>query len=92
MILTTTFNLFANAFINLIELLPTLPNIPNQIMRDINGVINLIFDNVGLFGLFIPLNTIKLLVPIFITGWTFFHLYDLIMWVIEKIPMLNIDK
>ena len=92
MILTTIFLLGANAFINLIELLPTLPNIPNQIMTNINGVINLIFDNVNLFGLFIPLNTVKLLVPIFIAGWTFFHLYDLIMWVIEKIPMLNIDK
>ena len=92
MILTTTFNLFANAFINILEILPTLPNIPEQIMGDINGVINLIFDNVGLFGLFIPLNTVKLLVPIFIAGWTFFHVYDLILWVIEKIPMLNIDK
>ena len=90
MILTTTFNLFANAFINILEVLPTLPQIPTQIMNDITGVINLIFDNVGLFGLFIPISTIKLLVPIFIIGWTFFHSYDLILWVIKKIPILSI--
>lgn len=92
MIFTTIFELGANAFINILELLPTLPNIPTQLMSDINGVINTIFANVGLFGLFIPLETVRIIVPIFIGGFAFFHLYDLIMWVIEKIPMLDIDK
>lgn len=92
MIITTIIRLWLNAIIGIIELLPQLPNIPQTILDNINGVVNLIFSNVGLLSLFIPLTTINVLVPIFISGFAFFHLYDLIMWIIEKIPAIDIDK
>lgn len=68
----------------------SLPQMPEQITTAINTFLDLIFDNVGLLGLFIRIDTIKLVVPVVIIIMNFEKLYHLTLWILKKIPMLNI--
>lgn len=72
------------------SLLPTIPNLSENITNSINSVFGVIFDNVGLLGLFVRISTIKWMVPLVIVVYNFEHIYHFIMWVIKKIP-LSID-
>lgn len=67
-----------------------LPQMPEQITNAINTFLDLIFDNVGLLGLFIRIDTIKLVVPVVLIIMNFEKLYHLTLWILKKIPMLNI--
>lgn len=68
----------------------SLPQMPEQITNAINTFLDLIFDNVGLLGLFIRIDTIKLVVPVILIIMNFEKLYHLTLWILKKIPMLNI--
>ena len=71
-------------------LLPNIPQLPNGLMTSLNNVFNIIFDNVGLLGIFVRINTIKTLVPLVVVVVNFDRIYHFIMWVIKKLP-LSID-
>lgn len=74
----------------LFNLLPDLPQLPSLIITTINNVVNLIFDNVSVIGFFIPLNVVKVLIPLVIIVVNFRYIYGIIMWIIKKIPLLNL--
>lgn len=44
----------------------------------------------GIINLFLPWNIVKFGLPIVIVVMNFEHIYNFIMWVIKKIPMLGI--
>lgn len=71
--------------------LPNLPGFNNELLNSMTQFINLIFDNVGLLGFFIRIDTIKTIVPLLILVLNFDHIYHLVMWILRKIPFLNIN-
>ena len=73
-----------------LSILPNIPQLPNSIMTSLDNVFEVIFDNVGLLGLFVRISTIKLLVPLVILVVNFQHIYHFVMWIIKKLP-LSID-
>ena len=67
-----------------------LPQFPEELTNSLNSVIDLIFDNLNLLGFFIRPVTITIVIPVLIILINFDKVYKLTMWILKKIPMLNI--
>lgn len=78
--------------INLIfGILPDIPSIPTELSSLVDNFFNLIFEYSGLVGFFVPINVVKLALPIAIIIIEFEHIYSLVMWVLKKIPIFGIE-
>ena len=91
MILEYIFNIIIDFISYIFNLLPNLPDFPSNISNSINSYLDLIFNNAGLVGLFIPLSLTRILLALTISLVGFKLLYDLIMWVVRKIPFLGME-
>lgn len=67
-----------------------LPQFPEGLTNSLNNFIDLIFDNLNLLGFFIRPVTITIVIPVLIILINFDKVYKLTMWILKKIPMLNI--
>lgn len=72
------------------NILPNLPQMPTSIVNGIDTFFDVIFNNLGLLNMFIPLSTIKVVVPLVIVIVNFKHIYFFCLWLLHKIP-LSID-
>lgn len=70
------------------NLLPDIPDI--QIFDSVMTVINVIFDNVQLIGIFVRPLTIQIIIPLWLIIDNFEKMYSRAMFVLKKIPILNI--
>lgn len=91
MIISTILNLLKFLITTIFGVLPNIPNVPNVISSSITSFLNLIFENVQLLGIFLPIPTVKIAVPIAIVIINFDHIYNLTMFILKKIPMLGIS-
>lgn len=90
--ITEVFINIVGGLVNLIfTILPNLPDLPQSAYTSINSFLDLVFNYVGLLDVFVPLQHIKILVPLIIVVVNFEHIYNLVMWVLKKIPALNIN-
>lgn len=80
----------AGIFISILSLLPNLPNLPESILTGLNNFLDLIFNNLGILGLFVPISTIKIVVPLILVIVNFDKIYKLVMWVLKKIPIFGV--
>lgn len=90
MIIEGLVNILVMSIQAVLSLLPSLPDLPADLIEGANGFINLIFDNVGLLGLFVPIATIKIVVPLILVIVNFDKIYRLVIWVLKKIPIIGI--
>lgn len=67
-----------------------IPQFPESITTSLNSFLDLIFNNISLLGFFIRGSTIKIVIPILIILINFDKVYKFTMWILKKIPMLNI--
>lgn len=67
-----------------------LPQFSEGLTNSLNSFIDLVFDNLNLLGFFVRPTTILIAVPILIILINFDKVYKLTMWILKKIPMLNI--
>lgn len=91
MILENLLNILLSSIEVILSILPDMPSLPDELLSSAYSFIDLIFDNVGLLGLFIPISTIKVVVPLVLVIVNFDKIYKLTMWVLNKIPKLDID-
>lgn len=91
MILENLLNILFSSLEVILSILPDIPSLPDELLSSAYSFIDLIFDNVGLLGLFIPISTIKVVVPLVLVIVNFDKIYKLTMWVLNKIPKLDID-
>ena len=68
----------------------SLPAFPETLTNSINTFLNLIFDNLTLLGFFIRPATLTVSIPVLIILLNFDSVYKLTMWILRKIPFLNI--
>lgn len=90
MILKAIFDLILFLLKTIFGILPNIPQLPNSLLSSLNTVFNTIFNNLGLLGIFVRIDTIKILVPLLIIVVNFEHIYHFTMWIVKKIP-LSID-
>ncbi len=91
MILENFLNILLSSIEVILSILPDIPSLSDELLSSAYSFIDLIFDNVGLLGLFIPISTIKVVVPLVLVIVNFDKIYKLTMWVLNKIPKLDID-
>lgn len=90
MIIESLVNLFLKIITFLLDKLPTIPQIPVEVSNAINGFVDFVFDNVGLLGVFVPLNLMKIIIPAWLIVEAVVMIYSVTMWVIKKIPFVDI--
>lgn len=74
----------------ILNLLDVLPDFPEELVTSVEEFFSLIFDNLSILGFFVPLSTIKILIPLVILVINFEDVYAFVMWLLRKIPFLGI--
>ncbi len=87
MIIEAIINLITTLLKFILNLLPSVPDLPLSIMTSLDNVTNTIFSHLDLLGLFVRIDTIKLLVPLVVVAYNFEHIYHFVMWLIKKLPL-----
>lgn len=67
-----------------------LPQFPESLTNLLNTFLDIIFQGLGLFGFFFRPATIKIVIPILLILINYDKVYKFTMWILRKIPMLNI--
>lgn len=76
------------AVINVIfGILPNIPSVPEEFSNIIKNFFDLIFQNSGLVGFFLPMDVVKIALPVALVIVNFKHIYNLIKWLIAKLPI-----
>ena len=78
MIIEAIINLITTLLKFILNLLPSVPDLPSSIMTSLDNVTNTIFSQI---------DTIKLLVPLVVVAYNFEHIYHFVMWLIKKLPL-----
>lgn len=92
MIIEGILNIVTSLLYFVLNLLPDIPDLPEALTSPITTVLDLIFNNVGLLDLFLPLNIVKLIIPLWLIVDNFDKIYSIVFWIIKKIPILGIEK
>lgn len=88
MVISGLFDLIKGLVNLVLSIFPNLPDVPSEFSEIINYVLDLIFESgASILGLFVHINTIKILVPLVIVIVNFEQIYKLIMWIVKKIPL-----
>lgn len=87
MIIEAIVNLVTIMLKSIFNLLPNVPNFPQSLLDSIDNVTGIIFNNLNLLGLFVRIDTIKILVPLVIVAVNFEHIYHFAIWLIKKLPI-----
>ena len=67
-----------------------LPQFPEEVSSTISNFFNFIFDNAGLLTFFVRIDTIRVVIPVLLILLNFEHIYHFVIWILKKIPVLNI--
>lgn len=72
-------------------LLDVLPNLPANAISLINDMFDMMKSGIGIFGIFVDVGMVKILFPIVIAIMNFDKIYWLVIWILQKIPFIDID-
>lgn len=68
-----------------------LPAVPPGLANAVNTMFGYMRQGMGIINFFCPLEAISPAIDLFIAVWAVIHVYDIVMWVLRKIPMLGIE-
>ena len=68
-----------------------IPAIPAGLVDAVDTLFLYMKEGMGILNFFCPLNLISPAIDLFIAIWLVVNGYQLIMWVLKKIPMLGIE-
>lgn len=77
-------------FIHLLFDWINIPSFPDTLRNSINSFLDLIFNNLSFLGFFIRPSTLKIIIPLLLILINFKYIYKISMWIIRKIPFLNV--
>ena len=67
-----------------------LPAFPEGLSSSINSFLDTVFGNLGVLGLFVRWDTVKIALPVVLVIINLDKVYSLVMWIIKKIPFLGV--
>lgn len=91
MIITMLMNVGLLIVAAIFTLLDVLPNLPANAITLINDMFDMMKSGIGLFGIFFDIGMVKILFPIVVAIMNFEKIYWLILWILNKIPFIDID-
>ena len=90
MILEAVFNL-VSGLVKIVFGWINLPDLPGSISSVIDELFALISGSVGIIGIFVDLNMVKILLPVLLIVINFDEVWKFTMFILRKIPFLGID-
>lgn len=90
MLLQTVLDIVKSVLFNVLSFI-NIPGFPEALTGAITSVLDTICSNLGLLGLVVRWNTVVVAVPLLIAIINMQHIYDGVMWIIRKIPMLGMS-
>lgn len=90
MILEAVFSLVAG-LVKLVFGWISLPDLPGSVTSVIDELFALISGSVGIIGIFVDLNMVKILLPVLLIVINFDEVWKFTMFILRKIPFLGID-
>lgn len=90
MILEAVFNL-VSGLVKIVFGWINLPDLPGSITSVIDELFALISGSVGIIGIFVDLNMVKILLPVLLIVINFDEVWKFTMFILRKIPFLGID-
>lgn len=90
MIIEWMINLGVSFFSGIMSMLGVLPDLPEKGIHAIDYIFGVMSGSVGLAGIFIDMNLVRILIPIAIAIFNFDHIFKFIMFVLKKIPIINV--
>lgn len=90
MILEAVFNLISG-LVKIVFGWINLPDLPGSITSVIDELFALISGSVGIIGIFVDLNMVKILFPVLLIVINFDEVWKFTMFILRKIPFLGID-
>ena len=92
MIVEALFNMIIKLFTTLLSVIH-IPDLPEDLKSSITSFVSTIIGYAApMIDLVLPYNIVKILLPIVITIELAVEIYKLVMWIITKIPMANIQR
>lgn len=89
MILEAVFNL-VSSMLRLVFGWINLPDMPETVTSIIDELFTLIGGSIGMMGIFIDLNMVKILLPVLLIVINFDEVWKFTMFILKKIPFLGI--
>ena len=90
MILESILNLISG-LIKLVFGWINLPDMPSSVTSIIDELFGYIRGSMGLLGVFVDLNMVKVLLPVLLIVINFEHVWKFTMFIVRKIPFLGIE-
>lgn len=90
MLLGGLLDLFILLITTVLDLIPDLPQAPEQVQTYIQYFLDTLFNGFGLISIFIDWNTFKTILLLWFIVFNFEHIYKLTMYILKKIPFVNI--
>ena len=69
-----------------------LPNFPEQVEHSVESYMDLIFSNLDFLSFFIRPGTAQFIITSVIALYTFKLGYDVLMWILTKIPVFGVNR
>lgn len=83
-----------NLLISMIEVVfgwINLPQLPDSIMNVVDEIVGYMLGSLGLLSVFVDMNMLRILLPLCIVVVRFEDVWKLTMFILRKIPFLNIN-
>lgn len=84
-ILSMVFNLITIP----LSLLPNIPQVPDSFYTSVNSVLDTIFNNLGLIGVFVRPATLQIIIPLFLIVINFDYIYSFVMFILRKLHIIG---
>lgn len=66
------------------------PIVPAELTTLVNKLFEYIQAGTGILNFFVPFNVIRPAIDVFLAVWAVEHAYQLVLWVLRKVPILSI--
>lgn len=67
------------------------PVVPDGLVNAVGTLFEYMEQGMGIVNFFCPLSAISPAIDLFVAVWAILNVYDIVMWVLRKIPMLGIE-
>lgn len=66
------------------------PVVPAELTMLVNQLFEYIQAGTGILNFFVPFSVIRPAIDVFLAVWAIEHGYELVLWVLRKVPLLGI--
>lgn len=79
---------FLDVFLTILSIFP---KVPTEILNTVDQFFDYLFTNCSIISFFLPIDFIKIILPLSILVSQSDKIYNIVIWLIKKIPFLGME-